>query len=398
MKKKRLSRGAGAAIMAAVYLLVLVLGSAAITEYPLRKQRRALFRFADSYAGALAEPDAEIPYISPQIYLVRVGADGIFRCLWEPAPGLVPCADAAMGGERAFRVSFGKAPEGQTFSMFAAAGVPLPDGGALLVVENVTLLPEVLTAFFCYFTVLYWLSLYFIVSSLRRRRRLDEARQTYIDNVTHALKTPVASIKALSETLCDGVESDPERQKQYCALILKEANRQDRMIRDVLALSRLQNHGTDFTRSAVDPAEVFPPLLEKYALLFDYSGIAFRAGAGLSALPTLWTNAECVRSILSVLLDNALKFVPEGGSVTVDAAVGGRSAVITVRDDGPGIASEDLPHIFDRFFKCGGERGKSGSGLGLAIARENALGLRERIWAESEPGAGSAFRFTLRLR
>ena len=66
MKKKRLSRGAGAAIMAAVYLLVLVLGSAAITEYPLRKQRRALFRFADSYAGALAEPDAEIPYISPR--------------------------------------------------------------------------------------------------------------------------------------------------------------------------------------------------------------------------------------------------------------------------------------------------------------------------------------------
>ena len=84
MKKKRLSRGAGAAIMAAVYLLVLVLGSTAITEYPLRKQRRALFRFADSYAGALAEPDAEIPYISPQIYLVRVGADGIFRCLREP--------------------------------------------------------------------------------------------------------------------------------------------------------------------------------------------------------------------------------------------------------------------------------------------------------------------------
>ena len=105
-----------------------------------------------------------------------------------------------------------------------------------------------------------------------------------------------------------------------------------------------------------------------------------------------------MRSILSVLLDNALKFVPEGGSVDLDAAVSGRSAVITVRDDGPGIAAEDLPHIFDRFFKCGGERGKSGSGLGLAIARENTLGLRERIWAESEPGAGSAFHFTLRLR
>lgn len=76
----------------------------------------------------------------------------------------------------------------------------------------------------------------------------------------------------------------------------------------------------------------------------------------------------------------------------------GPSAVITVRDDGPGIAAEDLPHIFDRFFKCGGERGKSGSGLGLAIARENALGLRERIWAESSPGAASAFRFTIRLK
>ncbi len=398
MKKSRLSRGAGAAIMLAVYLLILVLGSAAITEYPLRKQRRALFRLADTYAAPLSEPGAEIPYISPQIYLIRVGADGIFACLREPAPGLDGCAAAAMGGERAFRVSFGDAPDSLAPSMFAAAGVPLPDGGALLVVENVTLLPEVLTAFFCYFTVLYWLSLYFILSSLQRRRRLEEARQTYIDNVTHALKTPVASIKALSETLCDGVESDPERLRQYCGLILKEANRQDRMIRDVLTLSRLQNHGTDFTRSAVDPAEVFPPLLEKYALLFDYSGIAFRAGAGLSALPTLWTNAECVRSILSVLLDNALKFVPEGGSVELDAAVSGRSAVVTVRDDGPGIAAEDLPHIFDRFFKCGGERGKSGSGLGLAIARENALGLRERIWAESSPGAGSAFHFTIRLK
>ncbi|MGN1004446.1 MAG: sensor histidine kinase, partial [Oscillospiraceae bacterium] len=96
-----------------------------------------------------------------------------------------------------------------------------------------------------------------------------------------------------------------------------------------------------------------------------------------------------------ILLDNAVKFVPEGGDIWVDTVAARSQTTFCVRDNGVGISKEALPHVFERFFKGSHDFNVSGSGLGLAIAKEIAAGLREKIWVESEPGQGAAFFFTV---
>jgi len=194
------------------------------------------------------------------------------------------------------------------------------------------------------------------------------------------------------------VEPDPDQQKVYYGMILREANRQDHMIRDILELSKLQSHGMDFSKTKLSTAELLAPIREKYATLCDCMDINLHISDTVSRLPALYSNAACVRQIFEILLDNALKFVSEGGNIWLDASVSGKTAVICVRDDGIGIEKEALPQIFDRFFKGSHDFNSSGSGLGLAIAKEITAGLKERIWAESEIGKGSSFFFTVHLK
>ena len=133
-------------------------------------------------------------------------------------------------------------------------------------------------------------------------------------------------------------------------------------------------------------------------MLFDCTDVTLHVSDAVLQLPTLYTNAVCIKQVLQILLDNAIKYVPGGGNVWIDAATANHHAMISVRDDGIGIPKESLPFIFDRFYK--GNRGDStkSSGLGLAIAREIINGLGEKIWVESELGKGSAFFFTIRLK
>ncbi|MCC8121530.1 MAG: HAMP domain-containing histidine kinase [Oscillospiraceae bacterium] len=215
--------------------------------------------------------------------------------------------------------------------------------------------------------------------------------------MTHALKTPIASIKALSETLCDGVDPDPDLQRQYCGMILTEANRQSRMVEDILRLSQLQSATDPLPRERVRAGALFAPVWEKYSLLMDCAGIRLEVSDRVDALPDLETAPAYVAQLMEILLDNALKFVPEGGTVWVEAEVSGRRAVIRVRDNGVGIAPKDLPHVFERFYKSSHDFNQQGSGLGLAIAREICGRLGEKIWVESQPGQGACFSFTLRL-
>jgi signal transduction histidine kinase len=168
------------------------------------------------------------------------------------------------------------------------------------------------------------------------------------------------------------------------------------MIRDILDISKLQSKGMDFTKTNIGAAEVLEPMLDKYATLCDYLGVSLHISESVSHLPPLLTNAACIRQLLGVLLDNSIKFVKEGGGIWLDASVSRKYATICVRDNGIGIEKEALPHIYERFFKCSHDFNESGSGLGLAIAKEIALGLKEKIWAESETGRGTAIFFTVR--
>jgi len=250
--------------------------------------------------------------------------------------------------------------------------------------------------FLIYFSAFYWLSAYFISTYIRKKRKLDQIQQNYIANVTHALKAPIASVKTLTETLCDVENLDATKQRIYYGIILQEMNQQSHMVQEILELSKLQSRERDFTKAYVSAAEAFAPIFEKYSMLCDCAHISFRVSAALSQLPSLYTNASCVGQVLEILLENALKYTDDGGSIEVDAVGVRGQAVFSIHDDGTGISEEDLPHVFERFYKC--SRSKSGSGLGLAIAKEIIAGLKEKIWVESELGTGTAFFFSVRLK
>lgn len=417
MKKVLTRPSVLAALLVVLYLFGLLLGACAISAYPIYRQKEFFFsRARDIAREQLDGVDTALQEtVDANTRILIYDAGG--NCLRHVTPTNSTSNDkprvplrkyvpSVLAGKEIFRLAFARETQRASNSLLndimVVVGIPIEKQGtvvgAVFLIKNLMDLPATIVGYTVYFTLFYWLSVFFIVSNTRKKRKLDQLQQNYIANVTHAFKTPIASIKALSETLCDGVEPDPDKQKVYYGMILQEANRQDHMIRDVLELSKLQSNGMDFTKTKLRAAAVLDPVLEKYATLCDCMGISLHISEGISRLPPLYTNAACVKQLLEILLDNAVKFVPEGGDIWVDASAARSQTTFCVRDNGMGISKDALPHVFERFFKGSHDFNVSGSGLGLAIAKEIAAGLKEKIWAESEPGKGAAFFFTVRTK
>ena len=399
-----------AVVLVIIYLSGLALGACALTVYPVfSRWKNVLLSHARIIAQESLEGSEEMieKIKGANVHILFYDAEG--NCLryitsdkhrsrTELDGYLERYLHSVLSGDEIFKVTPSQYSKKLTH-IWLTTGIPITEQGrvvgAVFLIRNLENLQEALIGYVVYCTLFYWLSVYFLISSLRKKRKLDELRQNYVANVTHAFKTPIASIKALAETLCDGVEPDPERQKVYYGMILREANRQDHMIRDTLELSKLQSNGMDFSKTGVRISEVLDPVVEKYAVLCDCMGISLHISEKIARLPLLHTNAACLKQLLELLLDNALKFAGEDGDIWLEVSVLRDQVTFCGRDNGIGISKEDLPHVFERFFKCSHDFNESGSGLGLAIAREIAAGLKERIWAESEQGQGTAFFFTV---
>ena len=417
MKKAVAKPSVLAALLVVLYLFGLFLGACAISAFPIYRQKEFFFSRARDIAreelGSVETTLRKTVDANTRILIFDAGGNCLRHVTPtnsnsndKPGVSLKKAVPSVLAGNEIFRLAFARETQRASSSplndIMVVVGVPIQEQdtvvGAVFLIKNLMDLPATIVGYTVYFTLFYWLSVFFIVSNTRKKRKLDQLQQNYIANVTHAFKTPIASIKALSETLCDGVEPDPDKQRVYYGMILQEANRQDHMVRDVLELSKLQSNGMDFTKTKLRAAEVFDPVLEKYATLCDCMGITLHISEQLSLLPPLYTNAACVKQILEILLDNAVKFVPEGGDIWVDVSVSRGQTTFCVRDNGVGISKEALPHVFERFFKGSHDFNAAGSGLGLAIAQEIAAGLKEKIWVESKPGEGAAFFFTVRVK
>ena len=413
--RKLLNRPAALAVLLLViYLLGLIISAFTISAYPLLRQRQFLIQetrgIAQTYPNST---EAELRLwldgkLEGQMRALIYSSDGICLLDMSSTSGSGPVVPyeaslpSVLAGEETFRLVFDQAPSARLHSLMGVAGIPIMEHdtviGAAFLVKKTIAVTESLVGYAVYFTILYWLSAIIIVSGTNRKKKLEELQQTYIANVTHALKTPVASIKALVETLCDGLETDPDIQQTYYGMILQEVNRQGHMVQDILELSKLQSNTTSFTKTGVQIEEVLDPVLEKYVILCDCREITLHISEDVARLPVLPTNTSCLKQLFEILLDNALKFVPEGGDIWIEAATARDVVTFCVRDSGIGISQEALPHVFERFYKCSHDFNESGSGLGLAIAEKIIDGLREKIWAESELGRGSAFYFTVHLK
>ena len=291
----------------------------------------------------------------------------------------------------------------RTKGILVAAGVPVwknggITGGVLVYGRYPMLFNWFVFAIVSYVVlfVLIYVVLLYIRDSRRRQAELNEVKQNYIDHVFHALKTPVTSIRAMAEVLCEEAVPTPEKQQLYCRRILLEAKKQDRMIHEILELSELRSRKKDVTRENVSVRECFGTVLDKYVDLCDCMELSLHIADNIWKLPRLHTNPACIQEVLSILLDNAIKFTKEG-EIWVEAGLSASKATIRVRDSGIGIDPKRMPYLFDRFFTYTPPGVESGSGLGLAIAKEMLDSLEEKIWAESQSGRGSVFSFTLQL-
>ncbi len=236
-----------------------------------------------------------------------------------------------------------------------------------------------------------------LFSDITESERLERTRRDYVANVSHELRTPLTAMRALIEPLRDGMIRSEEARMRYYDIILRETMRLSRLIDDLMELSRLQSGKISIDKQVMSLGEMILDLAEKYSATAEDKGQRFRLLFDPEQCPQVISNPDRVEQVLVILLDNAMKYTPEGGEISLNGRWNDTHVVLSVRDTGIGISESDLPYVFDRFYKADKSRtGSSGSGLGLSIAREMLRWMGEDIFVTSEKGAGSEFSFTVR--
>ncbi len=265
-------------------------------------------------------------------------------------------------------------------------------------------------------------------------RYLEKVRKDFVASVSHELRTPLASVKLLSETLADTLESDPAEARRMTERIAGEVDHLTGLVDDLLELSRIESGRIKLELEPTDISGVLEVAAERMAPLAQERNICLSVEA-TEGLPEVQGDAERIGQVLINLIHNAIKFTPDGGSITLSAElitpqdhrvtlvprqagqlvpqpITSPMVLVQVRDTGVGIDEEDLPRVFERFFKArdlpNRERARQqrpaglpghygGTGLGLSIARYIVEAHHGQIWAESQLGRGSVFSFTLPL-
>jgi two-component system phosphate regulon sensor histidine kinase PhoR len=230
-------------------------------------------------------------------------------------------------------------------------------------------------------------------------RRLERVRQEFVANVSHELKTPLAVIRACAETLIDGAIEDAENRGLFLEQIMDQAERLNVLILDLLSLARIESGAEAFESQEVALEEVAAACLDRQrarAESKDQRLVAAPAEAGQGPV-VAWADEEAIGEILDNLVDNAVKYTPQGGTIRVSWWAEDDQACFEVRDNGIGIAERHLPRIFERFYRVDKARSRElgGTGLGLSIVKHLVQAMHGSVRATSQLGQGSIF--TVRL-
>ena len=269
---------------------------------------------------------------------------------------------------------------GRAFDVTAA---PLPDGGAVAVLRDLT-----------------------------ETERVEKTRRDFIANVSHELRTPLTSIQGYSETLLDLSSENSGPNREFLEIIRKNAARMARLTEDLLTLARVESGETRFDTEPVPPIELLHDAEESFREIARGQGVELQivgsemietsaAKNSADSLPPVLADREAIHQVFSNLIDNAMKYGRSGGRIVLGARTAARGiefgVEFYVQDFGAGISSEHLPRLFERFYRVDKARSREsgGTGLGLAIAKHIMLAHGGSIRAESELTRGSTFVFTL---
>jgi two-component system, OmpR family, phosphate regulon sensor histidine kinase PhoR len=251
---------------------------------------------------------------------------------------------------------------GRTFDVTAA---PMPGGGAVAVLRDLT-----------------------------ETERVEKTRRDFIANVSHELRTPLTSIQGYAETLLDST-GDGNHIREFLEIIRKNAYRMSRLTEDLLTLARVESGETRFDSQLITSADLLQDAVESFREIAREKQVELLVEQDCGG--AVFADREAIHQVFANLIDNALKYAGAGRKILLGARNLGSMIEFYVRDFGPGIASEHLPRLFERFYRVDKARSREsgGTGLGLAIAKHIVLAHRGAIRAESELNHGSTFFFTL---
>jgi two-component system phosphate regulon sensor histidine kinase PhoR len=229
-------------------------------------------------------------------------------------------------------------------------------------------------------------------------RRLEQTRQDFVANVSHELRTPISSIKGYAETLLEGALEDKDNAKEFIGIIYQDSNRLANLINDLLDLSKIESGKMKMNFVSLDPVSVIRRAITVIENQAKIKSISFKVNLA-PELPKIKADETRFSQIMINLLDNAIKYTPENGSVAVTAKAVNNSLQVDIKDTGIGISEKDLPRIFERFYRVDKTRFRElgGTGLGLSIVKHIVQAHGGQVWVKSELGLGSTFSFTIPL-
>jgi two-component system phosphate regulon sensor histidine kinase PhoR len=239
-----------------------------------------------------------------------------------------------------------------------------------------------------------------LVQDLTRLRRLETVRRDFVSNLSHELRTPLASLKALTETLQDGALDDPPAARRFIDQIQIEVDALTQMVTELLELSRIESGRLNLDRKPVAPLDLLISASRRMALQAERANLTLRVDCA-EELPKVNIDSQRLEQVLVNLIHNAVKFTRAGGEIVLVADTaplrGAETGFVrfAVHDTGIGIPEEDIPRIFERFYRVDKSRTGSGTGLGLSIAKHIVEAHGGKIWVESFERHGSTFYFTI---
>jgi two-component system, OmpR family, phosphate regulon sensor histidine kinase PhoR len=265
-------------------------------------------------------------------------------------------------------VRFGRASSLAPGRMFEINAAPLPSGGALVVLHDVT-----------------------------RIEAAEKSRRDFIANVSHELRTPLTSIQGYVETLVEDPRPNAETTREFLGIIHKNATRMNRLTEDLLALASVEGPDYKLTLQPTRASALVQDAIESLGGMVVDSEVELQSTGAPDEL--VLADPDAMNQVFGNLIENSLKYGKSGKRVRVGAKLLEGEVEFTVQDFGPGIASEHLNRIFERFYRVDKARSREsgGTGLGLAIVKHIVNAHGGRVWAQSELGAGAQFHFTLPL-
>ncbi len=235
-----------------------------------------------------------------------------------------------------------------------------------------------------------------VVRDVTEARRLEQMRRRFLSDASHEIRTPLTSIGGFASAIMDGTADTEEERVRCASVIVREVDRLNRLVKDLLDLSRIESGAVQLQREEVDLSELLPAAAESFETQVHEAGVTLQVDLEEN-LPEVRADPDRIYQVMVNLISNALRFNREGGVIRVSAARRESGVRIAVQDSGRGIPAAELPYIWERFYRADVARARDdgGTGLGLAIVRSIIEKHGGAVAVESEQDKGSTFSFVL---